>query len=448
SLVMGIGHDSESSELSASQIRQAIDDEIARYSRYIIELKTRRIHSHLAIFLHMAEWRRGHPPQIGSLGTAGSGLPVCKHWRAVALGCHASSELMGALLERSQRTSLSKSAIRLVLSHLARIRVLSITTPIANCDTSVFQLLDGPALDSNHSSSGVTAISAYASSRTHNLRRLELHTFLLRFSQISLPRLTHLTISQVSRYDTYPTPDTLLETLTRIPLLEELVIERAFPRPHQGIFPASTTAALPHLQYLRIGEYEAPITSLSKALAMKMRSLGTLRTLTVDMWSKRLCACTEDIDRASGAPQILDRDGTIHYTPNFDLRLEWSPTAKPAEDLFTKLFQLAPIRKVRCLFVGSLSTQLWLVLSRHTRQVSQLYHRPQWSNDTLPKRATMESVYVDRLLDCFIERYEAGAEIKKLRVLHPCNFTSADLDRLKEVVRCVEWDGSSSDLKE
>lgn len=47
-----------------------------------------------------------------------------------------------------------------------------------------------------------------------------------------------------------------------------------------------------------------------------------------------------------------------------------------------------------------------------------------------------------RLLDCFIERYEYGAEIEVLRLMQAINIPEAEVNWLKQTVRVVEWDGS------
>ncbi|KZT64938.1 hypothetical protein DAEQUDRAFT_814645 [Daedalea quercina L-15889] len=63
-------------------------------------------------------------------------------------------------------------------------------------------------------------------------------------------------------------------------------------------------------------------------------------------------------------------------------------------------------------------------------------------------RASSLPIYVDRLLDCFIERYEAGVEIETLRLLRPVNLGTENINRLREVIRFLEWDGNLESYNE
>ncbi|KAH9936686.1 uncharacterized protein B0H18DRAFT_329408 [Fomitopsis serialis] len=50
--------------------------------------------------------------------------------------------------------------------------------------------------------------------------------------------------------------------------------------------------------------------------------------------------------------------------------------------------------------------------------------------------------FIDALLDSFVERYENGAEIERLRLLDPQNAViDSDISKMEEVVRLVEWNG-------
>ncbi|KZT65070.1 hypothetical protein DAEQUDRAFT_731802 [Daedalea quercina L-15889] len=47
--------------------------------------------------------------------------------------------------------------------------------------------------------------------------------------------------------------------------------------------------------------------------------------------------------------------------------------------------------------------------------------------------------FVDSLIDCMVERYESGAEIVELRILRLHGMEETLVDKLREVVRSVEW---------
>ncbi|KZT64939.1 hypothetical protein DAEQUDRAFT_814646 [Daedalea quercina L-15889] len=51
-----------------------------------------------------------------------------------------------------------------------------------------------------------------------------------------------------------------------------------------------------------------------------------------------------------------------------------------------------------------------------------------------------EARLTNRLLNCLMERYEYGAEIEQLRVMHAVNITEEEISWLAEVVRTMDWD--------
>ena len=67
-------------------------------------------------------------------------------------------------------------------------------------------------------------------------------------------------------------------------------------------------------------------------------------------------------------------------------------------------------------------------------------------HDTLMKTLNAQeyATYMTALLDCFIERYEGGAEIETLRLRssRPAEIETTHWHRLEEVVRFVEFDRS------
>ena len=51
------------------------------------------------------------------------------------------------------------------------------------------------------------------------------------------------------------------------------------------------------------------------------------------------------------------------------------------------------------------------------------------------------SIMTDMLLDCLMERWERKAEVRELRLNNCCYVSSNDVERLKEAVVDVVWDG-------
>ncbi|KAH9936665.1 uncharacterized protein B0H18DRAFT_974966 [Fomitopsis serialis] len=563
---------------AAPHTRQAIADEITRFSNYLVDLKSRL--NRLApiselpteilseVFLYTAAvdgsdayysmWSTETPYDWIRVSH------VCKHWRSVALNCPAlwcnltvmRREWTAEVLARSKKAPLyvtmtspvtgismlellrgslpedSEETVALVLSHLARMRSLSVTVkrPFTN---RTLQLLDGPVplLESltirceytEHVSSTEHDYIHPLLHRAgaHRLRRLELHDLRLQWNQFLLPQLTHLTITSVQQRDT-PLVDvqTMLDALSQMSLLEEFVMETSLTAPvDRTVVPkASTRASLPYLRHLRVREtpsncacllkyLETPSLSrlslqlegdsmplgaaLLAAVATKMASLGTLLTLHAN-FSGHLSKCVhlkaypKEIDHHAmrGAGTVLDK-----YTPDFELR---SDRMVDVGTVIMDICRLFPIRDIRNLFITARWFPLaaWRTLLHSTDKVTELFvinsASCNWLSEVLLERrlgerketgeghfyhyvlpqlrrlTLMECFFshhgyddfipgipveddarlVDGLLDCFMDRYECGAEIEQLRIVHPVNVDREEIDLLNEVVRDVDWDGT------
>ncbi|KAH9841854.1 uncharacterized protein C8Q71DRAFT_854209 [Rhodofomes roseus] len=277
---------------------------------------------------------------------------------------------------------------------------------------------------------------------------------------VKLPHLRHLRMTEHMSYcvallEPLDTPS--LETLTVIPFMISL-------QPAQGL----------QLRFL-------------VAVAAKMHSLGVLRSLAIESESSatsvpssaHIRGYIESIDSA-----IVDQPETYlmkHHTPILDVRLSLECIGA-----FMEIPQLTPIwLDIHSLFLIGIPLplqleQTWRAISQHTTDITELYIRI-WSSSVydgvLPWMLLQQDVAghtdrapilnyaypclrlltidnlrfrdsegtsgegpscVDRLVDSFVERYEAGAEIERVRILQPRDMVMKDLDRLKEVVREVE----------
>ena len=194
-------------------------------------------------------------------------------------------------------------------------------------------------------------------------------------------------------------------------------------------------------------------------------------------------------------------EGQVHH-PALTIRLDHSVEA----ETLIKLYQLPVFEKTRSLFVTgeSLQPRYWRALGRGMKGVTHLHFQPtpyskktfpiqallpQWEvpvpsggagsvrvqalasggnaqvedtdvyypfprlrililcHDTLIKTLNAQeyATYMTALLDCFIERYEGGAEIETLRLrssARPAEIEAPHWHRLEEVVRFVEFDRS------
>ncbi|KAH9936655.1 uncharacterized protein B0H18DRAFT_1206903 [Fomitopsis serialis] len=448
--------------LPVPQTRKAIEDEIARYLNHVFDLRSR-----LNTFAPISVL----PPEVLSevfMRTAGpyaslswSTRPygwirishVCRHWRNVALGCPAlwgklavttQHEWTEELLERSKkaplyvtidlRTSPSMSSrispkeesLALVLSHMSRVRSLSITTTgMRPLTEKTLQLLDGPAPclesltvrceDVMHTSLGEHAHIHHLllHPETVRLRHLELHAVSLHWHKTSLPHLTHLTISNKPRQARiHVAPETMLAAIAQMCRLEALVIESAMtvPADYNQVPMASTQASLPNLWSLRISDTtpnticllnHLTTSALSRifvevdshcprplrgdllaAIAAKTSSLGTLLSFVVTL--THMALNLQAFRRGFGCEAMKNGAGRPdEHTPELEVRFG----RFDVEVVITKACELFPIRDVQYLFVSgtSLSNESWLALLESTRNVTELSIMDGANDDPLPE---------------------------------------------------------------
>ncbi|KAH9936666.1 uncharacterized protein B0H18DRAFT_328960 [Fomitopsis serialis] len=455
--------------LPVPQTRKAIEDEIARYLNHVFDLRTR-----LNTFAPISVL----PPEVLSevfMRTAGpyASLPwttrpyewirishVCRHWRNVALGCPAlwgqlvvttRHEWTEELLERAKKAPLyvtvdlrtapamssfragtvspKEESLALVLSHMSRVRSLSITTSGERPLTAkTLQLLDGPApclesLTVRCGDVGRTSPGEYDHihhmlhhPETGRLRHLELQAVSLHWHKTSLPHLTHLTISnKPHQFRTYVAPETMLAAIAQMHHLEELVIESALtvPADYNQVPMASTQASLPNLWSLRISDttpnticllnhLTTPALSrifvevdsnctrqlrgdLLAAIAAKTSSLGTLLSFVVTL--AHVSITLQAYRRGFGCEAMKNgASRPKEHTPELEVRFG----RFDVEVVITKACELFPIRDVQHLFVSgtSLSKESWLALLRSTRKVTELSIMDGANDDPLPEVLT------------------------------------------------------------
>ncbi|KAH9841857.1 uncharacterized protein C8Q71DRAFT_845869 [Rhodofomes roseus] len=230
------------------------------------------------------------------------------------------------------------------------------------------------------------------------------------------------------------------------------------------------------------------------AVAIKTLSMKAFHTLVITTGPAEIFAdtrpsraCLQACHNDHGNVNIGDLDKS-------SLRLLQNPTLEvrfscPVADALSEFCQLLPVSDVCSLFVSgsSLSTKLWTTVLQRTINVTHLTAIGGIASDGLsdalrdrrrgPRRAGKNSGHVyhytlprlrlltlsdfffmeretdwelggmeplaQQLISCFIERYEYGAEIERLRILRAINLERDEIDLLKEVVRVVEWDGAS-----
>ena len=112
---------------------------------------------------------------------------------------------------------------------------------------------------------------------------------------------------------------------------------------------------------------------------------------------------------------------------------------------WVKTFGKLPLlERVRVQCSALLSFLEALVYNTKAAEESEAAYR----NVTFPKLRDIHLVdihfkffMVDMLLDCLMERYERNAEVQVLRLNNCYDISSNDVERLKEVVVDVIWDG-------
>lgn len=295
-------------DLPTPQAREAIGEEIARYSWHILNLKST---------LNALTPISTLPPEILCeifLYTAGVDIHeqyvvkerrksygwicvshVCRHWRAVALSCPslwsrldvkaASRELLETLLVRSRGAPLivsytgwgrrstpaipwsEQEAIAMVLeSHLQRTRSLSLSVSHQDQNT-VLNMLSGPSpllesLELHCDTSSAVSHVAYA--QVHELlhhpetrvRCLKLHYFSMRWPTVNLPHLTRLNITGGQSSATQQDIGHLLIALASMQALEELTLDRSVTLPFDGTMSdVSAQVVLSRLRTLCLHDY-------------------------------------------------------------------------------------------------------------------------------------------------------------------------------------------------
>ncbi|TFY59042.1 hypothetical protein EVJ58_g6029 [Rhodofomes roseus] len=230
------------------------------------------------------------------------------------------------------------------------------------------------------------------------------------------------------------------------------------------------------------------------AVAIKTLSMKAFHTLVITTGPAEIFAdtrpsraCLQACHNDHGNVNIGDLDkSSLRLLQNSTLEVCFSC---PVADALSEFCELLPVSDVCSLFVSgsSLSTKLWTTVLQRTINVTHLTAIGGIASDGLsdalrdrrrgPRRAGKNSGHVyhytlprlrlltlsgfffmereadwelggmeplaQQLISCFIERYEYGAEIERLRILRAINLERDEIDLLKEVVRVVEWDGAS-----
>ena len=447
-------------ELSIPQARGAIEDEINFYSAHILRLKTTfnalapvsrlpletlyTIFS-LATGMYSCDASSGAAPIGGMISVS----HVCKHWRNVALSCPTLwsainfntliPECIPEFLSRSQEAPLAiswvikdsysphyptggddadnDSSLALVLrNQLWRVRSLSLVLRF-NREDMVLRRLNVPAplLESlNIHCTKLTELSSEAYEVVHQslvsgkLRRLELTCVPMTWSQVSLPHLTHLSITGRLHFDAHYRTNVglLLDAISRMPMLESLAIQVALAHPSMDASTESTQMTLPHLRSLRLTEhvfnciriFDAMVVPslnhlcmdvqgnedivtvaqrLASAVAAKAGSSYTFGTVTVDfglhMTGGRLCAYGDVYDIATAYKLFRAEDKTC--LPALNVRFgDLEDRGTDLHAILCEICRLLPLDSVRTLLVGGskILPAFWAVLLPKAHNVESL----------------------------------------------------------------------------
>lgn len=448
-------------ELSIPQARGAIEDEINVYSAHILRLKTTfnalapisrlpletlcTIFS-LATGTYSCNESSGAAPNGGMISVS----HVCKHWRNVALSCPTLwsainfntliPECIPEFLSRSQEVPLSiswiikdsysphfptvgdepadkNSSLALVLrNQLWRVRSLSLVLHY-NREDMVLRRLNVPAplLESlNIHCTKFTELSSEAYEVVHQnlasgkLRRLDLTCIPMTWSQVSLPHLTHLSITGRLHFDAHSHTNVglLLDAISRMPMLESLASQGALAHPSVDASTESTQMTLPHLRSLRLTEHvfncirildamvvpslnhlcmdvqgnEDIVTvaqQLASAVAAKAGGSYTFGTVTVDFGlhttGGHLCAYGDVYDIATIYKLFRAEDKTC--LPALNVRFgDLEVRGTDLHAILCEICRLLPLDSVLTLLVGGsrILPDFWMVLLPKAHHVESL----------------------------------------------------------------------------
>lgn len=440
--------------LSTPQARRAIEDEIQFYSAHILHLRT--VLNSLApistlppetlcaIFSHATETDGSNAYKNAAAYRSMVNIShVCTHWRDVALGCPTlwstlyleaiAPQDISEIFRRSQEAPLAISWIaddnpsslnritttsdqdlaRALRSQLWRVRTLSLRLRHGK-ENRILRELDAPAplLESlTIHCTMVTSSKAHVNisqllHHPENLRQLELICVPIGWSQVTLPHLTHLTISGRPHMHTnyYVHVEFLLSAIARMPMLEDLRIIAALADSSTVLLTESSQITLPYLRSLRVEEnafhcsrflrdlvipslcqlsldmsgteHALPADLFAIAIMEKAASLGSFGTVTVVLGVSACVGAYSDVYDIAAIDK-LHRADIKTRPPALSVRFGGRPGSRWLEwnaAVLCELCRLLPLDNVRTLLLAGhrMSDELWKVLAQRASNVECL----------------------------------------------------------------------------
>lgn len=209
------------------------------------------------------------------------------------------------------------------------------------------------------------------------------------------------------------------------------------------------------------------------ALAPKIKTLGWLQTamLNTPRNTSFLMVATRDNMSSTFAPESPYLTGALNSRADFTLHLDLDDV-----DVFTHLCQALPLSDIRSLLLTDEMSGSWRsILGEYATKVTHLYYRgvavlpwlqPQIETNPGAENSLCRHVFPqlhlltlhepgpqanplpgdvpkprsceDEIIECFISRYETGAEIERLRLVRPWGWQDTQFSRMGEVVRFVD----------
>ncbi|KAI0923749.1 hypothetical protein AcW1_006628 [Taiwanofungus camphoratus] len=424
---------------------------------------------------------------------------VCSHWRAVALDC---PELWSRIvviprlqwtremLARSKQAPLQvvadfsrygmekEQALELVLKEYSRIQDLCVTAPRSTLG------------DSWNPESVL-----WLNGQMPNLRRLVIHHDTFHWDSIHFcHKLRHLEI--ISHQNDNLRMSDMLDALENLSLLESLILEDVIPS-----LPSDTTVipvvsrpiTLPNLLSIELlaatidcanvlnhldlpklvsivlnCSFRRGVQDLAPCLAAKVSTILPLHMLSVHQ-----ATCGGVRVRGYDVQQSFGPESEA-IPSKFDFRISYCDY----QDVLKTVCRCLPLSEVRRLDVSGISFMSdsgWLEAFGHMKRLSTLqacnvsvdlpralhiremdegtnitYFLPQLrvlklNQVRLQERFDYENGdlggFIGALADCLSERYEYGAEIRKLVLTKCANVDEIDIGLLREIAVTVSWDG-------
>ncbi|KAJ7043642.1 hypothetical protein C8F04DRAFT_1072825 [Mycena alexandri] len=341
---------------------------------------------------------------------------ICRHWRAVALGCpslwcspiFSRPKWAHEMLKRSKMAPLSirvdltylmprmLEAVHSTLGQISRIGELDLTTGPGSIQ-QILNLSDpAPYLHSLSLSSPVynreqlTLPATFLNGEAPRLRKVELTRFGIAWDSPLMSNLVHLKIHDPDATARPSSIDELVKALGRMPLLETLELDNVLPTIAEGttISVPSARASLSHLKHMvvvsRLSVLEVantlnhlsypPTTSTRiscrastsnrAGFAALTPALSNLQSAVKPFRSLRVDFTFSGITIQAWSSFFLPSDQTPRPRPFFELELKWLEFKRPeSQPLLASMCKSLPLQRLRSLSITTapvIDVSTWL----------------------------------------------------------------------------------------